>query len=142
MLYCSWDMAPGRCNYYFLFRAILPIFAHLWNFQKSEKNAWIYHHFTYVHQKLWLDDVRFLRYGARWTDGRTERRKKWHIEVGAPPKNINMSNRVQIFLRWKKERTCKPNSLLQTFVYRSKIYYFKIDQRGNWKSNSSTLHLE
>ena len=21
------------------------------------------------------------------TDGRTDRRKKWHIEVGAPPKN-------------------------------------------------------
>ena len=31
----------------------------------------------------WLDDVWFLRYGARWTDGR----KKWHTEVGAPPQN-------------------------------------------------------
>ena len=49
----------------------------------------------HVYQKLWSDDVRFLRNGAqqmdgqtgrgidRWTDG--PRQKKWHIEVGAPP---------------------------------------------------------
>ena len=56
-----------------------------------EKNAWKYRHFTYVYQKLWSDDVRFLRYGAWQKDGQTERLmdrwKKWHIEVGAPPKN-------------------------------------------------------
>ena len=49
---------------------------------------WRYHHFTYVHQKLWSDDVRFPRYGAQWTDGQTDGgRKKQHIEAGAPPKN-------------------------------------------------------
>ena len=41
--------------------------------------------------ELWSDDVRLLRYGARRTDGWTarwtDRRKRWHIEVGAPPKN-------------------------------------------------------
>ena len=46
----------------------------------------------YVHQKLWSDDVEFLRYGVRRTDertnGGTDGRKKQHIEVGAPPKNI------------------------------------------------------
>ena len=59
-------------------------------FQKNEKSTWIYHHFTHVYQKFWLDDARFLRYGGRQTDertdGLTEGRKKWHTEVGAPPK--------------------------------------------------------
>ena len=40
---------------------------------------------TYVRQKLWSDDIRFLRYGGRWTDGKMDGRKKWHIEVRAPP---------------------------------------------------------
>ena len=39
-------------------------------------------------QKLWLDDVWFLRYGARQTDGQTNRQKKWHIGVSFPPKNL------------------------------------------------------
>ena len=25
-----------------------------------------------------------------WTDGQTDRQKKWHIEVGAPPKNYQI----------------------------------------------------
>ena len=41
--------------------------------KKNETNASRYHHFTYVYQKLWSDDVRFLRYGARWTDGWMDR---------------------------------------------------------------------
>ena len=62
-----------------LFFALFPFF------QKNEKKAWRYHHITHVYQKLWLDGVRFLKNGAPWTDGRTEG-KKWHKEVGAPPK--------------------------------------------------------
>ena len=42
-------------------------------FQKNEKGFWRYHHFTHVYHKLWLDDLRFLRYGARQTDGQTEK---------------------------------------------------------------------
>ena len=53
-------------------------------FLKKWKNTWRYHHFTQVYQKLWLDDVRFLRYGAWQTDGQTEGQKKWYIEVGCP----------------------------------------------------------
>ena len=41
----------------------------------------------------------------------------------------------------KKKENSKPNSLIQTLVYSSNIYYSKIYQRGNWK-NISTLHLE
>ena len=60
--------------------------------------TWRYH-FTHVYQKLWLDDVRYLIYGARRTDGR----KKWHIEDGALPKKINISNRVQLSLGWQRK---------------------------------------
>ena len=36
------------------------------NLEKMKNKAWRYHHFTYVYQKLWSDDVWFLRYGAWW----------------------------------------------------------------------------
>ena len=34
------------------------------NFKTRKKNTWRYHQFTHGYQKLWLDAVRFLRYGA------------------------------------------------------------------------------
>ena len=46
-------------------------------------------HFWYVYQKLWSHDVWFLRYGAGQMDSLTDGQKKWHIEVGATPKNKN-----------------------------------------------------
>ena len=61
--------------------------------------------------------------------------------VSSAPKKINISHRVQLYLGWKK-RHCKPNSLIQTFVYRSNIYNSKTDQSGHWKNNSPTLHLD
>ena len=101
MMCGSWDMVRHRDNCYFSFWAIfypfIPYQPEKSKFWKNEKNAWRYHHFTYVYQKLWSYDVRFLRYAARrtdgetkgWTDRRTDRRKKWYIEVGAPPKKIS-----------------------------------------------------
>ena len=64
------------------------------NLKKWRKKAWRCHYFTYVYQKLWSGDVRFLRYGA-W---QTDRQKKWHIEVGAPPKNHLSLKRVIVML--------------------------------------------
>ena len=62
----------------------------------SKKWTRRYHHFTHVYQKLWLDDVRFLRYGGWQVDGR----KKWHIEVGALPKNfITLKYHVMIYYK-------------------------------------------
>ena len=52
---------------------------------KNKKNTWRYDHFIYVCHKFWSDDVRFLRYGVRRTDGRKDG-QKGHIEVGPPPK--------------------------------------------------------
>ena len=84
-------MACDRCNY-FSFWTIFCFFTHLTaqkikKFSKKWKNAWRYHHFTYVYQKLWSNDVQFLRHGVQQMDRQTDRQKKWHIEVGAPSKN-------------------------------------------------------
>ena len=91
MLYCSWDMTCDRCNCYFSFWAIFcpftPLTAQKNKIKKKGKDTCRYHNFTYVYLKLWSYNVQFLRYGAQWTDGWTDRRKKWHVEVGAPPKN-------------------------------------------------------
>ena len=84
MLYYSWDMVCDGYNCYFSFWAIFCPFTPQQpkksKFQKKKKkrkkkNAWRYHYFAHVYQKLWLGDVRLLRNGARptdeWTDGRT-----------------------------------------------------------------------
>ena len=41
--------------------------------KKMKKKNCRYHHFTHVYQKLWSDDVWFLRYGAGKTDGQMDR---------------------------------------------------------------------
>ena len=53
--------------------------------KKNEKNYWRYHHFTHVYLKLWLDDVQFLRYGERWTDGQTAGRTEKETYSGGCP---------------------------------------------------------
>ena len=65
-----------------------------------------------MYQKLWLDDVQFLRYGARQTDGR----KKWHIEVGVPPKKIQYFEQSATLFGMKKKRIVKQ-------VLLSKLWY-------------------
>ena len=88
-----------------------------------------------MYHRWWLDDVWFLRYGTQQTNGWTDGRKKWNIT-----QNQNFKLSATLFGMKKKENS-KPNSLIQTLVYSSNIYYSKIYQRGNWK-NISTLHLE
>ena len=48
--------------------------------KENETNFWKYH-FTHVYHKLWLDDVRFLRYGARRTDRETDRWMDWKSDI-------------------------------------------------------------
>ena len=68
MMYRSWDILRNRCNCYFSVWAIFWTYTTLTTRKikilKKWKNTWRYHHFTYVYQKLWSDDVPFLRYGA------------------------------------------------------------------------------
>ena len=52
---------------FFILGCFLPFYrltAQKIKISKKEKNTWRYHQFTHEYQKLWLDDVRFLRYGA------------------------------------------------------------------------------
>ena len=59
MLYCSLDMTQDTSNFYFSFWAIFCSFT-----PNSSKKS-----------KLWLDNVRFLRYGTQRTDNRWMDRK-------------------------------------------------------------------
>ena len=119
-----WCMRDVIIFYFGLFFALLPPNSSKnQTFKEVEKNASIYHHFTHVHPKLWLDDVRFLRYDTRWTDGRTDGQKKWHIEVGALPKKVNISNTVQLSLRCKlKKKAIVSQILLSKLLYIGRIY--------------------
>ena len=56
------------------------------NFFKNGKNTWRHHHFTCV-PKIIIRWCTVPENGARQTDGWTDGRKKWHMEMGAPPKN-------------------------------------------------------
>ena len=102
MLHCSWDMVCDRCNCYFSFWATFCPFTpnspknqNFTNMKKTPGDI-ILHMCTkkmmmYVdNDDVWLDDAWFLRYGAQRMDGRTK--KKWHIEMGVPPKNYTRKN--------------------------------------------------
>ena len=65
-------------SFWAIFLAFYPLTAQKSKFLKNEKATWRHHHFAHVYQKLWSHDVRFLRYGARRMDRRTDGRKKWH----------------------------------------------------------------
>ena len=89
MLYCSWNMVRDRCNCYFSFWTSFYPFILLTSqkikfFKKWKKKAWRYH---LLH--MCTKNYDQMMYGSwdmvcnRQTDGW----KKWHIEVGAQPKN-------------------------------------------------------
>ena len=102
--------------------------------ESNKRIPWRYD-FTHVYLKLRLDDVQFLRYGAR----RTDTRKKWHIEVGAPTKKSIFPTECNSL--WdEKKKNFKPNSLIQTLIYRWNIHCSKIYQREDWKNKISTLY--
>ena len=76
-----------------------------------------------MYQRWWLDDLWFLRYGTRQTDGCHVMDGKWHIDVGAPPKKINISNRVQLSFGWKKIKKRIANQiLLSRLCYIGQMY--------------------
>ena len=83
-----------------------------------------------MYQKLWSDDVRFLRYGAR----RTDRWKKWHIEVDVF--NNKLELRFQFNLHWVDGQTKESShiSSLQVTLYSkliTKMQWFALDEKGH-----------
>ena len=74
-----WCMTDVIIIYLGLFFVLLPP----WqpkksNFWKNERKTWRYHHLTYVYQKIWSDDVQFLRYGA------------WQMQLKKTPGDITI----------------------------------------------------
>ena len=98
---CSWDIWHVTYiivvfHFFGNFFPFTPNSPKTQNFKKMKRKPWRYCHFIYMYQKLWLDDVRFLRYGGWEVDGW----KKWHIEMGAPPK-IFITPKYQVMIYYK-----------------------------------------
>ena len=67
MIYSSCDIEQNILKLEILchFLPFIPLKTPKIKILKNEKIYWIYHHFTHVHQKLQLYDVRFLWYRVR-----------------------------------------------------------------------------
>ena len=105
MLHCSWDTAHDRCNFYFSFWAMFcpftpPKDTKNQNFEKMNKTPGdiiILHMCTknYDHKIYSSWDMVCNRWMDRLTDGWMDRQKKWHIEVGAPPKKTQKQMAIE-----------------------------------------------
>ena len=75
-----WSMTDVIFIFHFgIFFAILPPYQPKKSkFKKIKKRLEI--SFTHVYQKLWSDNVRSLKYGARWTDGRMDIWSYWQTK--------------------------------------------------------------
>ena len=124
-------MVCDRCNGYFYFWAIFCPFTALTaqeiKIKKNKKNT-----HTHTHAKT-KKQLRWSTVPMIWcaTDTRTE---KVAYRGGCPTQKKST-------LGWRK-KNCRLSSLTQTLIYRSNMYYSKIYKREDWKTNSSTLHLE
>ena len=91
MLYCSWNTAHDGCKCYFSFWAIFcPFTAPKMKVSQKKKrkkktpgDVIILHMCTKNYDQVMYGSWEMVCKG--WADGQ----KKWHIEVGAPPKNKN-----------------------------------------------------
>ena len=101
MMYGSWDMVPDRCNCYFSFWAIfallLPLKPKKSKFSKNKKK--IPEDMIILH--MCAKNYDQMMYGSwdmlhdRRTDKQTNGQKKWHVEVGAPPKKKQTKNKTK-----------------------------------------------
>ena len=89
MLYHSWDMMCDKCNCYFSFWVIFCpstlVIAQKIKIKKKlkkQKHLEISSLYIFV-PKIMITWYTVPEYGVQWMDGW----KKWHIEVGVPPKN-------------------------------------------------------
>ena len=82
MLQCSWDTCTMDVIFIFYFGLFFTFLfpkSKKSKFLKKEKKARRYH-FTHVCQKLWSQDVWFLRYGVQQTDRQTGRKADRRME--------------------------------------------------------------
>ena len=124
MLYCTWDMVRDiklffSLGYFLSFYT--PNNLKNQNFKKKvKKRLEISSFYTCVPKMM----IRWCMGPEIWyaTDGRMD--GKSDIEVGAPPKKINISNRVQLSLGWKKakQKRIVNQILLSKLWYIGQIY--------------------
>ena len=76
------------------FALLPPYWPRKSKFWKNENIPWRYHHFTHVPKII----ITWCMVPEIWcmTNGQTDRRKKWRIEVGAPPKKCMMFMHVLV----------------------------------------------
>ena len=89
--HCPWDTVHDRCNSYFSFWAIFCPFTPLATQKLKLKKKYAKTHleisfYTCVPKIM----TTWCMVPEIWwtTDGQMDEWKKWHIEVGAPPKNL------------------------------------------------------
>ena len=135
ILHCSLDMVRDRCNY-FSFWAIFchlpPLTAQKIKFQ-GKKNTWIYH-FTHVYQKLWLDDVWFLRYRAQLTDGR--KKFEQSVTLFGMKKEKRIVNQILLFKLWYIGQTYTIPKFIKEKIEKT------IAQLSIWKCGLGILDID
>ena len=137
-IYCSWDKACDSCSYFSFWAISCPFTPDSPKIQNLKKR---YHHFAYVYQKLWSDDVWFRRYGVQCADRQTcGQMDRWMEKVayrgGCPHlKNIYVLwEHVTSLSKWILKRShqisgwhlainAKHKILKTTFFYQHLIYY-------------------
>ena len=100
MLHCSWDMMCDGCTIYLFILGYFCPFNPLTTQKIKIFLKWKqrYHHFTRVPKIM----VTWPMVPEIWciTYRRTDGWKKWHLELGVPPKNLQLfSNTLAIWLR-------------------------------------------
>ena len=130
MLYCPWDNARDGCNYFsfWAFFALLPLLTaqRIKISKKWKKSLEISRFYTCVPKII----IRWCTVPEIWCarEGGTDGRKKWHIEVGAPPKknhhlHVNevtfLTEQNTNFRFRERERLNKMTSILNAAIYQS-----------------------
>ena len=96
MIYSSWDMVHDKCNYFSfwaIFYTFTPLKAQKIKILKKWKKTLEISSFY-----MCIKNYDQMMYGYwdmvcnRQMDRLTDRQKKWHIEMGAPPKNDGKIN--------------------------------------------------
>ena len=115
ILYCSWDMVRDRCNCYFSAQQIQIL-------KKWKEHLEISSFYICVPKTM----IRWCTVPEIWC--RTDGQKKWHIEVGAPPKKkkrngtlgtpikcgVLQSSTLDLLLGEGKQNVCKTKLVLFT----------------------------
>ena len=104
-----------------------------------KKKAWRYHHFTNVNQNY--DQMMYISWDMvcnRQIDRRTDGHKKWHIEVGAPPKKKVNGEIVFALISLFHVQIQEPVSRSTS----TRVYYQKIfETKSRWRLKVCVCHI-